>query len=189
MLCDLSAPLDYGELFGRSGPVEMEIGAGRGDFILGYAQQNPETNFLAVERKEVVLKRMANKLGHAGVQNVQVLNVEILHFMEHYIPAHSLQAIHIYFPDPWPKNPHAKRRLIQAANLQLLLRGLIPGGFVHFRTDHPKYNRDAMQVFAGFTSLQPTEIPSGLLEVTTGFERRFLSQGIDIHRSTFVYRP
>jgi tRNA (guanine-N7-)-methyltransferase len=189
MLSDLTAPLNLAELFGREAPVELEIGAGRGDFILDYAQQHNGVNFLAVERKQNVLKKMVNKLTRAGVHNVQVLNVEILHLLQNYLPPQSFQAVHIYFPDPWPKKGHVKRRLVRQENLELILRALVPGGFLHFRTDHPVYNSEAMQLFAEAAALRCMEIPSALAQVTTGYERRFLSQGTEIHRATFVYQP
>jgi len=189
MLADLTAPLNLVELFGRQAPAELEIGAGRGDFILDYAQQHGGINFLAVERKQTVLKRMVNKLTRAQVTNVQVLNVEILHLLQNYLPPQSFQAVHIYFPDPWPKKGHVKRRLVRQENLGLILRALAPGGFLHFRTDHPVYNREAMQVFGEAEALRRIDIPVPLVQVTTGYERRFLSQGTEIHRATFVYQP
>jgi tRNA (guanine-N7-)-methyltransferase len=185
-LADLQAPLDYQQLFGRGGPVELEIGAGRGDFMVNYAALHPDTNFMAVERKLVVLRKIVTKVQRAGLSNVQVLNVEIRHFMSQYIRLASLDAIHVYFPDPWPKKRHGHRRLmVHAQNVDLLANSLRAGGWLHFRTDVPDYFEIALELLRARTDLVQAEPPADLLAIRTGYEIRFHSHGIPTNAASF----
>lgn len=183
---DLKKPFNFAELFGNDKPVELEIGAGRGDFLVGYCAEFPEINLAAVERKLAYLARGINKARNLGLDNVQFLNVEVRHFLEDYCPPQSLQAVHIYFPDPWPKARHHKRRLIQLPFIELLAEKLVAGGGLFLRTDHVKYFEQMMEVMAEqrwFTSV-PT--PEHIARHKTGFERRFNEMGIPGNYASYV---
>lgn len=184
-LADLPLPFDLHDLFGREAPVEMEIGAGRGDFFAGYAARNPHLNLLAVERKLTVIRKAVKKVQRAGLTNAVLLNVEVRHLLQEYVPAGSLQAVHIYFPDPWPKHRHLRRRFVQAENLDALLRAMEPGGLLYFRTDVQDYFEVAMQALHARVELQPYQTPAEILAITTGYEQRFLREGLPIYRAAF----
>ncbi|MGI8908071.1 MAG: tRNA (guanosine(46)-N7)-methyltransferase TrmB [Candidatus Sumerlaeaceae bacterium] len=178
-LGDLQGPLNYTELFGREAPVELEIGAGRGDFIVQYAASRPETNFIAVERKLVVLRKIVTKVKRAQLSNVRILNVEIRHFLREYVRGESLHSVHVYFPDPWPKQRHTNRRLlVHAENLDLIIKSIMTGGLLHFRTDVPDYFTTTAALLDARPELERIVPPAELLAVKTGYEKRFEKHGI-----------
>ena len=186
-LADLVAPVDFRDIFGRPAPVELEIGAGRGDFMVQYATAQPDVNFMAVERKLVVLRKIVSKVQRAGLSNVQVLNVEVRHFLREYIARESLRAVHVYFPDPWPKRHHAHRRLmVHEENIELIIRSIEPGGHLHFRTDVPGYYDLALQLLQARTELQRIDVPIQLASVKTGYETRFHRQGIATFSASYI---
>jgi len=152
---ELQKPFEFSQMFGNQHPVELEIGAGRGDFLLGYCAEHPDINLVAVERKLAYLGRGINKAAAA-----------------------SLQAVHIYFPDPWPKKRHLKRRLVQPDFVTLLAQKVVSGGWLHLRTDHLNYFEQMMEVMGAQTYFAPEETPTAVAQHKTGFERRFAEQGI-----------
>src|SRR5262245_55971474 len=109
---DITKRLDYDALFLRSQPVELELGAGDGGFILHYAALHPERNFLAVERLLGRLRKIDRKGRRAGLKNIRGIRLEGGYVLKWMIPPTSLSALHVYFPDPWPKRRHWKRRLV-----------------------------------------------------------------------------
>lgn len=187
-LADLQAPLDRRVLFGRHAPLEVEVGAGRGDFLLAYAATRPDHDFLGVERKLVYLRRGVNKLRRAGLTNVRLLNVEARNLLAHYFEPGSVHAVHIYFPDPWPKARHLKRRIVNPETLASIVRVLEPGGFLHLRTDHEEYFSRMLETVAAESRLRPIEPPAELLAARTGFEARFLAEGKPINRASYQLR-
>jgi len=158
---------------------------GRADFLLTYAPANPDCNLVGVERQLVIARRAANKLAAAKVANVRILQVEISHLLEVRVPASSLRAVHIYFPDPWPKKRHAKRRFFSPRNIALLERALQPGGLLHLRTDHEPYFGQAMELMPQFPQFDPIDIPAELLAHQTGYERKFIRHGLPICRVSY----
>jgi len=187
-LADLGKPLDYTALFGRPAPVEMEVGAGRGDFLLRYAAARPDLNLLGVERKLTILRRAVNKIRHARASHIVLIHAEIRHLLEEYIPPASLDAIHIYFPDPWPKKRHAKRRVLREGMPELLVRALVPGGHLHIRTDVEPYFRSIVELMGTCHLLAAAEPPAALEEIRTAYEDRFLRHGKPIHRASYQRR-
>jgi tRNA (guanine-N7-)-methyltransferase len=187
-LADLAQPIEFRSLFGREGPVEVEIGAGRGDFLIDYSRAAPELNLVGIERKLVILRRAVWKLQNAGADNVAMLNAEVRHLFENYFAAQSVQAVHAYFPDPWPKKRHAKRRLFQDDTPQLLLQVLQPGGYVHVRTDVQAYFERIIAIFSAAARFSRVDPPPHVLGCPTGYERRFMLRGQLVWRTSFVAR-
>lgn len=181
-------PIDLRRLFGRTARVEMEIGAGRGDFAIEYARSRPDVDLLGVERSLAVLRRASAKLLRAPMPNLVFLHVEIKHLLETYIAPGALSAIHVYFPDPWPKKRHAKRRLIQSSNIELMLRALRNGGELHFRTDHATYFAAARELLDGKPELDEISTPTALAGIQTGFEHKFVTRGRRIYRLSYSVR-
>lgn len=184
-LGDLSCPIDFDRLFPRVQPLELEIGAGRGDFLESYARAHPNLNIVAVERNLPVLRRTIKKVERAGLDNAVIINAEIIHLLQEYIPPHSLSAIHVYFPDPWPKRRHAKRRIFQPDVLRLMLSALKPGGALHIRTDVSEYYEAILRVAAQFTEMQSIEPPEDITCHLTAFEKRFVELGMPIYRRSY----
>jgi tRNA (guanine-N7-)-methyltransferase len=172
-------------VFPQAHPLEVELGAGDGSFILEWAGRNPDRNFLAVERLLGRLTKIDKKGRRAGLLNLRAVRIEIAYFTGYLLPRGSVGAFHIYFPDPWPKMRHRKNRLIQAPFVEVLRAALAPGGTVFLRTDHTEYFTQMREVFAGSPAFVAVETPASLLEVKTDFEREFNAQGIPTNHAAY----
>ena len=172
-------------LFERSAPIELEIGCGRGDFLTTYAPTRPAVNFIGVERNLPILRRAANKMRPWTHGNVRLVHTEIVHLLADWFPNGSLVAAHVYFPDPWPKKRHARRRFVTGENVQRLERVLRPGGMLHLRTDHERYFADMLEVMASHPRFVGCETPVELLPHKTGFEMRFTLRGLPLYHRTY----
>jgi tRNA (guanine-N7-)-methyltransferase len=178
-------PLDWLRVFGRSGPVEVEIGCGKGTFLVWAAAQHPERNYFGIERLLDRLRKADRKLRRHGLTNVRLLRLEASYVVAQLIPPSSVAAYQILFPDPWPKRRHAAKRLFQPAFVADLYRTLQPGGEVHFATDSADYFAEVRQVMTlrgEFTETAPPELPE---EARTDFEREFLAAGKPVYRTRF----
>src|SRR5436309_8161267 len=131
--------LDLGKFFSINQPLEVELGSGDGSFLVEYANNHPERNFIGVERLLGRLRKMARKGQRAGLSNLRGIRIESSYFLEYLLPAQSALALHIYFPDPWPKRKHRRHRLINERFPTLADRALSPGGRVYLRTDDQDY--------------------------------------------------
>jgi len=183
---DILSRFDFPALFGSPRPVELELGSGDGSFMLQYAALHPETSFLAVERLLGRLRKVERKGGRLGLWNIRGLRMEATYLLEWMIPAGSLAAIHVYFPDPWPKKRHLRRRLVNDAFAVLAARALAPGGRMHCRTDDADYFEQMTTVFDAAAGFVRGKEPAGLLEVKTDFEAEFNAQGIPTRHATWV---
>ncbi|WP_430780057.1 tRNA (guanosine(46)-N7)-methyltransferase TrmB [Actinoplanes sp. G11-F43] len=131
-------PLDLAGLFGRAAPVVLEIGFGMGDATAAMAAADPGRGYLAVEVHTPGIGNLLALAGERGLSNVRVALGDAMQLVFRIAPG-SLDAVHVFFPDPWPKARHHKRRLIQPANVALLRDRLRPGGVLHCATDWPEY--------------------------------------------------
>ena len=177
--------LDFRSVFGTERPVEVELGAGDGSFLIEYAARKPERNFLGVERLLGRLRKIDRKARRRGLDNVRALRLEAAYVVEWMIPMASVYAIHVYFPDPWPKRRHWRRRLINLTFAAVAWKALRPGGILYLRTDHPGYFDQMMEVMGLCRSFSRTNEPPDLLEVTTDFERGFQAKGIPTLHAAF----
>jgi tRNA (guanine-N7-)-methyltransferase len=132
-------PLDLAALFGRAAPLQLEIGCGMGDAVVAMAAAQPEHDFLAVDVHTPGLGNVLRMAERAGLTNVRAAAGDALDLLRSQLPSDSLEVVHVYFPDPWPKARHHKRRLIQAETLADLARVLRPGGRLRFATDWADY--------------------------------------------------
>jgi tRNA (guanine-N7-)-methyltransferase len=117
--------------------------------------------------------------------NLRGLRIESAYLMEYLLPAQSVSALHIYFPDPWPKRKHRKNRLINARFTEIAHQALAPGGVVYVRTDDEDYFKQMVEVFSANTSFNLTETPSELSAVVTDFERNFHARGVATLRAAY----
>jgi tRNA (guanine-N7-)-methyltransferase len=171
-------PLDFSRMFARAQPLEIELGSGDGSFLAAYARRHPERNFLGVERLLGRLRKLDRKGRRAGLANLRLVSIEAAYFLRYLVPAESAAAVHVYFPDPWPKRRHRRNRLINEEFPAIARRVLSPGGVVYLRTDDADYFTQMRRVFATATGFETTETPAELREVVTDFERGFNAQGI-----------
>ncbi len=186
---DIMQRFDWPGMFGRTAPVEVELGAGDGSFLVHHAALHPDRNFLGVERLLGRLRKIDRKSRRLGLTNVRALRLEAAYVLEWMIPAGSLEALHVYFPDPWPKRRHWKNRLINERFTELVVRAVRPGGHFHVRTDDASYFEQMMEVGTAQPSFHPVETPAALLAVVTDFEADFHQQGIATRHASWEIRP
>jgi len=172
-------------VFGRSAPLAVEIGCGTGHFILERARQQPETDFLAIDIYNKGCLKTCRKLEAAGVGNVRVLRIEARELLERAIPNTTLQAIYINCPDPWPKQRHRERRLVNQEFLELALHRLVPGGELFFSSDQCDYVEQVTALLAGIPALR-NQLSAPFVYALPGYPlskymRRFLDQGLPMH--------
>lgn len=133
------APLDFQQLFGRRAPVTLEIGFGNGDALLSQAAGLPERDFIGVEVHEPGVGHCLLGLEAGGLHNVRLICHDALDVLRHQIPPGSLDRVNLWFPDPWPKKRHHKRRIVQPDFVAEVAAALAPGGHLHVATDWPDY--------------------------------------------------
>lgn len=169
---DQPQPLDYAGLFKQEAPTILEIGFGMGDTLALMAQQSPATNFIGIEVHRPGVGSLLATLRDENIHNVRVFCHDAVEVLEQTIPDHSLDGIHIFFPDPWPKKRHHKRRLIQGTFVDLLASRLKSRGRLHIATDWENYVQWIEEVLAqnpAFSRL-PDDTPHQ--RPTTKFETR-----------------
>jgi tRNA (guanine-N7-)-methyltransferase len=177
--------LDSTALFRRPSPLEVELGSGDGSFLLEYAACHPERNFIGIERLLGRIRKLDRKARRAGLANLRAVRIESSYFLEYLLPPHSVAALHIYFPDPWPKRKHRRHRLINGRFPALAAQVLVPGGIVFLRTDDADYFQQMTEVFAVAPQFKPAEIPQDLALILTDFERDFQARGIQTLRAAY----
>jgi tRNA (guanine-N7-)-methyltransferase len=177
--------LDMAKLFPQSQPLEVELGCGDASFAVEYARQNPDRNFIGVERLLGRISKLDRKGRRAGLKNLRGVRIESAYFLKHLLPAHSASALHIYFPDPWPKKRHHKYRLINEDFPALSHAAMAPGGIVYLRTDDADYFAQMTEVFAADKNFSKIETPETLAKIVTDFERDFNAKGIRTLRAAY----
>lgn len=178
-------PLELTDLFGQPQPLEVELGCGDASFLVEYARRRPGTNFIGVERLLGRLQKLDRKGRRAGLENVRGLRIESAYFLRYLLPPHSTAALHVYFPDPWPKKKHRRHRLINEAFPGLARAALSPDGCVFLRTDDTDYFGQMTEVFGAAREFTAVATPAALAEITTDFERDFNAQGIPTLRAAY----
>src|SRR5258706_9855190 len=173
----LPKPLEWATLFGNDHPVEMEIGMGKGTFLTEAARAHPEANFFGIEWARWYWRYASDRLRRHNCLNARTVRAEAGFFIREFVRDASLAVLHIYFPDPWPKKRHHKRRLIQPPFVALLASRMKPGATVHTCTDWEEYAQQMLQVLSADRALENTA--SGYAErpdtrPETKFERRGL---------------
>lgn len=186
----LGRPVELRALFGNDGPVEMEIGCGKGGFLLRMARAHPERNFLGIEWASQFYKFAADRMARWGVGNVRIIRTDAKNFVIHRLPPACLSALHVYHPDPWPKTRHHKRRLFTPDFVEAAVRASAPGARWAIQTDHAEYFEQIRRVTASRRELE--EIPYddadyGTVEARTetNFEVKYLREGRTIYRVAY----
>jgi len=171
-------------LFRRVAPLEIEIGAGRGDFIIGRAAAHPERNFLAVEVSAPLAQFLAARAARAALQNLRIARTDARPLVNLFLPGGCVSAYHVYFPDPWPKARHAKHRLFTPWFVANLRRTMAAGASLYIATDVLDYAESIFSM-VDEQGLQPAGEP--VAEVAkTGFARKFIAEGRTVYAQAFV---
>jgi tRNA (guanine-N7-)-methyltransferase len=164
-------PIKPLELFGRNAPLVLEIGSGMGESTVAIARAHPAADFIAVEVHGPGVGSLLNRIASEKLENVRVVRHDALEVLEHMVPDGALAAIHLFFPDPWPKKRHHKRRLVQPGFAALAARKLQAHGIVHAATDWPDYAEQMSTIFSSEAQLEPAAAGFAARPVTK-FESR-----------------
>jgi tRNA (guanine-N7-)-methyltransferase len=164
-------PFSQEAIFGRRAPLVVEIGSGMGETTAEIAKAHPEADFIAVEVHGPGVGSLLNRIEKETLSNIRIVRHDAVEVLERMVPDGALAAVHIFFPDPWPKKRHHKRRLVQPSFVLLMKEKLSGGGIVHLATDWPEYAEQMETVFSGSAFFEKAE--SGLMErPATKFEAR-----------------
>jgi tRNA (guanine-N7-)-methyltransferase len=175
-----AAPLDFVAVFGRKAPVVVEIGFGMGETTARIAAENPATDYLGIEVHSPGVGSLLKQVEERGLTNVRVVSHDAVEVLRDMVPADSLAGIHLFFPDPWPKKRHHKRRLMQAEFAALAASRIAPGGHIHVATDWQEYAEHVLAVLSSVPQLRNTAdgfAPRPATRPETKFERRGLKLG------------
>jgi len=184
--------IDWSEIFGRpTDYVEIEIGSGKGGFMVDYGKKYPERCLLGSEWDATWAYYAAERLQKHQLNSLRMLRADVFYFLRDRVPANSVDAFHMYFPDPWPKKRQQKNRLLRPEFLSEVARVLKPGARpFYWGTDHAEYNEVALEIFANTpgahimqkNSAEPTE------GIMTNFEKKYRLEGRPIYRSVIEFR-
>lgn len=165
------------EAFGRHGDVELDAGSGKGRFLLARSAKHTGINYLGIERQKRRIRKVEAKALRQGISNIRLIQGDLQFILETMIPDHAIRVVYLFFPDPWPKRRHNRRRLINVDFLKLISRKIKLGGALHFATDHDDYYASAcaqLEQCPTFSKIPPF-IPSE--DEKTDFELLFSELG------------
>jgi tRNA (guanine-N7-)-methyltransferase len=183
-------PLDPQSFFEQPQPLEIEMGSGKGLFMLNAAQAHPERNYLGIEVAAKYAAFSAARLARYDVRNGVMISGDGLRLFHELLPDACAAAVHVYFPDPWWKKRHAKRRVMNEVFVRDIERVLLPGGVLHFWTDVQDYFEMALPIIAAETRLAgplpvAEQTPAHDMDYRTNFERRKRKDGLTIWRAEY----
>ena len=184
----VDGPLEIESIFGRRAPLEIEVGIGKGRFLLSEAERRPETDFLGLEWSLKHLRLAKERAVKRGLSNLRLHRADARHVLADLMRDASALRIHVYCPDPWPKKRHHKRRLFDAETTRHLERILAPGGYLHVSTDVADYFAVIVETVTAHTRLVPAqdpEFPDAPGAGHTNYEAKYLAAGRRIHRATW----
>lgn len=189
----LPVPFDAEPIFGRVAPLEIEVGSGKGLFLASAAAAHPQRNYLGIEVVRKYARLAATRLARREFANAIVVHGDGLRLFHEMLPDRVAAAVHVYFPDPWWKKRHHKRRVMNEAFLRDVERTLQPGGSLHFWTDVQEYFQATLELIATVTTLAgpfdvPIPEPAHDLDYRTHFERRMRLHNLEVFRAEFQKR-
>ncbi|MGZ5476050.1 MAG: tRNA (guanosine(46)-N7)-methyltransferase TrmB [Thermoanaerobaculia bacterium] len=178
------AALNMAELFGNTNPVILEIGSGKGRFLIGSAMERPDINFIGIEKSLHYHRLIRDRILKRGLQNIRLINHDAFQVMQKMFADASVAEIHIYFPDPWPRPKEQKRRIIRADALTEMRRVLVDGGSGIYVTDHREYaEKAAPEIAKVFRAESRTPGPGD--PPRTNYEAKYRAEGRAIFEVRF----
>lgn len=185
-LSDITHKITIDGVFPKDNPLEIDIGCGKGRFLLSRAKSYPETNFIGIDRMNGRLGKLDRKIMRANLNNVRLIELEAAYVITELLPADIISTYYIFFPDPWPKRRHHRRRLMNTEFLDALHRTLITGGTVNFSTDHLDYFEEGKKLLAADKRFKKIETFQRSESEKTDFELIFTNQGLPIGNCSFA---
>jgi tRNA (guanine-N7-)-methyltransferase len=176
--------LHMGEIFGNPNPVMVEIGSGKGRFLIASAMERPEVNFVGIEKSLHYYRVIRDRVAKRNLKNVRLINHDAFLVLQRMIEDDSISELHIYFSDPWPKRREQKRRVIRPEVLTEIRRVLVPGGSGIYVTDHREYFDAAAPLLAQFFRSE-TRIPGPSDPPRTNYEAKYRAEGREIYEVRF----
>jgi tRNA (guanine-N7-)-methyltransferase len=176
--------LDFREVFGNDHPVVLEIGSGKGRFLITSAMEQPQVNFLGIEKSLHYHRLISERVLKRHLTNVRLINHDAFPVMRDMLPSASIRELHIYFPDPWPRKREQKRRIIRPEALAEMRRVLMEGGSGIYVTDHREYFEAAAPVIAQSFRSEP-RIPTEDEPPRTNYEAKYRAEGREIYEVRF----
>lgn len=179
---DPNADYDFNQVFGRTAPLIVEIGFGAGDSLAKMAAANPDNDYIGIEVHRPGVGHLMLLLDQQGLTNVRIYCHDAIDIIEHKIADNSLAGVHLFFPDPWPKKKHHKRRIVRSSFVELLARKLQPGGYFHTATDWQNYAENMLKVLSTGVGISNTSRTGDYCErpeyrPLTKFEQRGIRLG------------
>ncbi len=182
------------ELFGNDRPIELEIGTGKGGFLLQQARAHEDRNYLGIEWANKYFKLAADRMARWGIGNVRIIRCDAKVFVQRYLAASSVSALHVHHPDPWPKKRHHRRRLFDEAFVEAAAKALADGGVMDVQTDHAEYFEQIQSVLRAQPELEETLLArqnqgESDAVIATNFQIKYEREGREIYRLTHRRRP
>ena len=182
---DPCQPFDIDRLFPEKYPLEVEIGAGTGRFLMSRASTHPEVNYLAIERMMGRVCTFDRRASEKGLNNIRLVSLEALYTLHYLLPRHGVRTVYVFFPDPWPKSKHHSNRLFSPLFLNALWHTLEIGGCVQVATDHLLYFDEIRQHLEDDPRFQEVPAMERTEDEQTDFEMLFRGQGLSIGQCAF----
>ncbi len=176
--------LDFEKLFGNTNPVVLEIGSGKGRFLIGTAMERPDLNLIGIEKSLHYHRVIRDRVLKRGLRNVRLINHDAFLVLQRMVPDASLAEIHIYFPDPWPRKKEQKRRIIRAEVLEEMRRVLVDDGSGIYVTDHREYFEVAAPLIEQYFRAE-RRIPGPDDPPRTNYEAKYRAEGREIYEVRF----
>ena len=176
--------LDFQQLFGNSNPLVVEIGSGKGRFLISTATEEPDRNFIGIEKSLHYHRVINQRVSKRSLRNIRLINHDAFPVLQKMFPDASVSEVHIYFPDPWPRRREQKRRIIRPEALSEIRRVLLAGGSGIYVTDHREYFDASAPLIARFFRSE-TRIPGPADPPRTNYEAKYRAEGREIYEIRF----
>ena len=184
---NLNPFVDFEYIFGRRSPIHIEVGSGKGTFLVNQAKSQPDVNFIGIEWASRYYRLAVDRAGRRNMKNVRIIRIDAARLIAECIPDSTIECFHIYFPDPWPKKRHLKRRFINDTNTEQLIRCLKPAGTIRVATDYEGYFEQIKSVMASKADrlCEIDFLPTAGAQigewVGSNFERKYLKENRSVY--------